>query len=639
LNFYNFPGRELLSLEDLRDQSFPSKTKLDWKVKAEESLKGKSIESLQSPTYENIILKPLYSREDERPVSEYPGSSDFRRGSYQLGYLTNEWKVAQQVSYSTIDELKEKLTAAIEKGQTAISFEVSKGLFESAEEFSLGDLSEKYPFAVNTKGMQAAILANLTNGKKVTGYIGEDPISLFAEEGKVSEEYFEGWLENIKLASELYPNLRTILVDASTYHNNAANAVQELGIAAAEGVFYLQHLLDKGMKLEKVLSKMIFKFSIGSNFFMEIAKLRAARIIWNKIAEAYEAHSDSRGMEIAAETSSFTKTIYDPHVNLLRAGNEAFAAVLGGIQYLHVTAFDELTGSIPFSERIARNTQLILKEEAHLQKVIDPAGGSWYIEELTTQLAEKAWEFFQQIEAKGGILEVLKSSWLQQEIAAVSENRIKDIFTRKQSIVGTNVFANLDEVVPIKIRQKVEHYFVSTTLGELLNGAPVQISESFTLIEAISKKRLAEPYEQLRKIANEIETPTIGMICLGELKQYKARLDFMRGFVSAGGIKTVNSGTIFSADTAKVFISNQNTKHFCLCGINEQYETIGHTILKELKASFPDRIFYLAGIPEKDKQAQWMNEGIQEFIHVKSNCYEILAAILSEMEVKADAKA
>lgn len=616
-------------MEDLRNQSFPSKTILDWKAKAEESLKGKSIESLQSPTYENINLKPLYSRVDEKPVSEFPGSADFRRGTNPLGYVTNQWKVAQRVSYSTVGELKEKLTAAIEKGQTALSFEGTKELFESPEEFAnlAAELSESHPFAVNAKGMQSALLANLpnANGERITGYIAEDPISLFAEEGRISEEIFEDWLENIKRASGYYRDLRTILIDTSTYHNNGANAVQELGIAAAEGVFFLQQFVDKGMQLEEILSKIIFQFSIGSNFFMETAKLRAARIIWNKITEAYGANNDSRGMEIAAETSAFTKTIHDPHVNLLRAGNEAFAAVLGGIQYLHVTAFDELTGSNAFSERIARNTQLILKEEAHLKKVIDPAGGSWYIEELTTQLAEKAWALFQQIEANGGILEVLKSGWLHNELASVTEKRNQDIFTRKQSIVGTNVYANLDEIVPTELRKK-------EVVRPTLIGTP---------IEPILKKRLSEPYEQLRETSKELEaksgvTPIVAMLCLGELKQYKARLDFMRGFVSAGGLRTADSGSIYTAEDAEKFVSKQNIKHFCLCGTNEQYETIGHEILIDLKTNFPERIFYLAGLPEKDKQAQWKNEGIQEFIHVKSNCFDTLSSIL---EVTADAKA
>ena len=224
----------------------------------------------------------------------------------------------------------------------------------------------------------------------------------------------------------------------------------------------------------------------------------------------YGVADDKSKMHIAAETSSFTKTINDPHVNLLRAGNEAFAAVVGGIQYLHVSPFDEITGSTSVSERIARNIQLLLKEEAHLKKVIDPAGGSWYVEDLTNNLAEKAWGFFQTIEAKGGILEVLKSSWLQQEIAKVYQKKNHDVQTRKKSIVGTNVYANLDEIVTYQKTQVKNSYFT-------------QKEYSFVKVEGIPELRLSGPFEELRSKASYLEgkfgsKPTVGMICLGEFK-------------------------------------------------------------------------------------------------------------------------
>jgi methylmalonyl-CoA mutase len=615
------------SLENLRNQTFPSKTKQDWKEKAEESLRGKTIESLKSTTYENIILKPLYTRQDEQLVPDYPGGSDLRRGIYPLGYVTNEWKVAQRISYQTHEELKAKLHQAEEEGQTALSFEVTKKLFGSNDSFSslFTDLFSKPHFAVNSKGWQSTLLANLVtqtgSEENITGYIANDPISLFAESGFIYEEFFQEWSEDVRLANERFPNLRTVLIDTTPYHNGGANAVQELGIAVAEGVFYLQQLNDSGIDTDTALSKMVFQFSIGSNFFMEVAKLRAARILWNKITAVYGAEGTSQGMQIAGETSSFTMTVHDPHVNLLRAGNEAFAAVVGGVQYLHVVPYNDMTGSNSLAERIARNIQLILKEEAHLQKVIDPAGGSWYIEQLTTQLAERAWSFFQQIEADGGILEVLKANGLQREIEAVYQQRNKDILTRKLSIVGTNVYANLDETVPpIKIN-KNEPFFV--------NGND---------IDAIPHRRLSEPYEEMRNKAKRLEEktgsiPTVGMLCLGELKQHKARLDFMKGFLAPGGIRAIESNPIFALENARQFVLDISTKHVCFCGTNEQYETTGSEILSSLKVEFPDRVFYLAGMPEKDKQSKWINKGIKQFIHVKSNCYETLSTILKEQEV------
>lgn len=652
----------MLSLEDLRNQSFPVKTKLEWEAKAEESVKGKKIESLQSATYENIVLKLLYTRQDEQPLPEYPGGSDFRRGIYPLGYLTNQWKIAQRISYQTFEELKVKLYQSIEKGQTALSFEVSRELFATNESLSnlLTDLVGKHPFAINSKGMQPAILASLVkaveqeeNSEKVTGYIGHDPISIFAVEGFISERLLDDWSEDIVLANESFPYLRTVLIDTTPYHNGGANAVQELGIAVAEGVYYLQKQIEKGMSIETVLSKFVFQFSIGGNFFMEIAKLRAARILWNKITEVYGAEDSSYGMQISAQTSSFTKSIFDPHVNLLRAGNEAFAAVVGGVQYLHVNPFDEITGSNPFSERIARNMQLLLKEEAHLQKVIDPAGGSWYVEELTAELAEKAWGFFQEIEANGGILEGLKTNWLQAEIAEVFAKRNKDVLIRKQSIVGTNVYANLDETVATQNSQKAEQYFVTTPLKELITGIENVLDDRILKasdlqsryeIKAVPERRLSEPFDEMRKKAKLLEgkigsKPTVGMICLGELKQYKARLDFMKGFLAAGGIGAEESKPIGTLENARQFVGDLHSNYLCFCSSNDQYETMGHEILSSLKDEFPDRIFYLAGLPEKEKHALWINEGINQFIHVKSNCYEIASTILNELEVSANEEA
>lgn len=602
-------------MESIRNQTFPAKSVDEWKAKAEESLKGKKIESLLSTTYENINLKPLYTSQDQQQhVSNYPGGEDYRRGIDPLGYVTNEWKVAQRITSKTPEELKQKLHQAVEKGQTAISFEVSKDLATNFSDI-VGDLNSKYPFAINAKWEQANLLTQLNHD--ANGYIASDPISLFAENGHIEEAYFQTWPTNIRKAAENSPNLRTALIDAAPYHNGGANAVQELGIAAATGVYYIEKLTQAGLSLQQALSKMVFQFSIGSNFFMELAKLRAARIVWNTITELYGASVDERKMHITATTSHFTKTIHDHHVNILRSANEAFAAVLGGVQYLHVEPFDALTGSNDFSERVARNIQLVLSEEAHLKKVVDPAGGSWYIEALTSELAQKAWVFFQEIDANGGILEALKTNWLQQEIASTFEKKNLDIQTRKQSIIGTNVYSKLDESIV---------------------GYPEKSSVSGKDFEAIMRRRLSEPYEDLRQRAIQYAdktgtAPSVGMVCLGNLKQHKPRLDFMKGFLSAGGVQSIESRPIHDVEDAKEFIRNLNTNFVCFCGNNDQYEQIGHEILTAIKSEFPNVKFLLAGLPEKSVQDQWFSEGIRQFIHVKSNCYETLKDILSEIEV------
>jgi methylmalonyl-CoA mutase len=610
-------------MNEMKNVVFSPATLEEWKKKAEESLKGKPVESLSRSTYEDIRLKPLYTKEDleNKNVSEYPGFEDFRRGINPLGYVACDWEVAQTIPAANVGEMKEMLLASFQKGQTAISFELSEKVLIEIPTI-LNDLYASYPFSVNAKRYQADLLTLIQqmaeengNNQDVTGYIGMDPVALSLEAGTEPEAQYDQWAKIIENAAEKLPNVKTILADTTPFHNGGANAVQELACALAGGVEHIQMLTERGIGLETVLDKIVFKFAIGSNFFMELAKLRAARLLWCRLTEAYEVAPELRKMVISAETSRFTKTKYDPYVNLLRAGNEAFAAVLGGIQYLHVSPYNEPEGKLTdFSDRIARNTQLILKEETHIKNVVDPAGGSWYIESLTNELAEKAWALFLEIDERGGIISALRSNWLQQQIASVREKRLKDIFTRKQSIIGTNIYANpQDEPLQTVAKEKA--------------------AQVVGTIKPIPQDRLAEPYEELRSRAEQLPVkPTVGLICLGALKLHKARADFMTGFLAPGGIKTINSEGIASFEEAVAFVEETAATHYCICGSNDQYNEIGADFVAKLKAQYPNIKFYLAGSPENE--SQWLEAGISEIITAKSNCYETLAKLLAEMGVE-----
>jgi methylmalonyl-CoA mutase len=612
-----------MSLNEMLNVVFPPATTDAWKQKAEETLKGKPVESLSKSTYEDIRLKPLYTKEDveDKIVSELPGFEDYRRGISSLGYGTNDWKVAQIIPAANVDEMKEMLVSSLQKGQTAISFELSEKVLLEIPSI-LDGVVASYPFSVNAKQFQADLLTLVhqlaeENGKSedVSGFIGLDPIASSVETGNKIHVTYDQWAKTISYNAEKLPNLKTILVDTTPYHNGGANAVQELAVALATGVEHIQKLQERGLSLETILDKMVFKFAIGSNFFMELSKLRAARLLWSKLTEAYEVAPTLRKLVISAETSSFTKTKYDPYVNLLRAGNEAFAAILGGIQYLHVSTFNEPEGKASaFSDRIARNTQLVLKEEAHLKNVVDPAGGSWYIESLTNELAEKAWALFLEIDEKGGLVSTLESNWLQEQVAAVKEKRQKDIFTRKQSIIGTNIYANLAEQ-PLQA-----------------NNKKASIAEGS--FQTIVQDRLAEPYENLRDRSGQLNKgASVGLICLGELKKHKARADFITGFVAPGGIKTIQSDAVDSFESAVAFIDGTPVNHYCICGSNEQYNEVGADFVTKIKAQYPTLKLYLAGVPEND--SEWREAGISDFITVKSNCYQTLAGLLDEMEVES----
>lgn len=606
-----------MGMKEMREQSFPSASIEDWKTKSEESLKGRKIETLAKDTYEGIKLKPLYTRQDQTETSPFPAQGDFRRGVNALGYVSQEWKVAQKIH---AEELKISLQKAIEKGQTAISFVLDDSTLSQIED--LVEFHGKYPYCLNGKEHHGRLINTISRFDSAVdgaGFIAQDPIAILAEMGaaedKVNVAYAELY-ETVTKALQTVPNIRTILVDTTPYHNGGANAIQELALAICTGVMHIEELSDRGLSLDTILSKLVFQFSIGANFFMEVAKLRAARVLWSKVTEAYGAVN--QGIVISATTSSYTKTVFDPYVNMLRSGNEAFAAVLGGVQYLHVSPFDEPEGATGFSERIARNTQLILSEEAHLTKTVDPAGGSWYIEHLTYGLADKAWQLFLEIDEKGGIYEGLKEGWIQSEIASVRKKRIDAVATRKQTIVGTNKYADIN--------------------GDSLNIQEEKSEKATGFIKPIPQGRLSQVFERLRQKAILLKkkgiSPVVGLITLGDLKSHKMRLDFVQGFLSPGGIESRVSGEIIGSTDAVDFIKETSLRHYVICGSNEQYEAFGLAVVEQLKESYSNVQLYLAGIPEE--KGKWQQAGIKDFIHVKSNCYETLSSLLDDMEVGAN---
>jgi methylmalonyl-CoA mutase len=618
-----------MTIENMKKTSFKNHTLDDWQEMATSSLKGKPIESLYTRTYENILLKPLYTKEDlhEEDHNFFPGHQDNRRGIDRVSEHSTSWHIANKLSYKSLHDLEKKLKLALSKGQTAVAFIVKPETFEDNTTLIslLQNLGTNHPFCIDAGLLQEPMLAVMrksykNSGISVSGFVAADPIAEASMSGNLPEdekEFYKNWSDMLEEADADMPDLKTVLVNTAPYHNSGAHAVQELAIAISTGVHLLQRLLENGWELEKALSKMVFHFAVGANFFMEAAKLRAARLLWSKVAEAFGADPEDRKMVISAETSAFTKTIFDPYVNMLRTGNEAFAAVLGGIQYLHADTFDDVSGKTdPFSERIARNTQLILKNEVHLEKVVDPAGGSWYIESLTRQLAEKSWEFFLQIDSSDGIVEVLKSGWLQTQISEVAAKRKSDILMRKRSVIGTNVYANLAE-------HPVEPVDIDLQTGKMF--APLK------------QKRLAEPYEKLRFWAERIAknfgvNPNIGLICLGEFKNHRPRADFISGLLAAGGMHSLQSGTIADFQGAVEFVNAQSCHQFVICGANEDYAEFGPALAKEIKNQRAGVSLYLAGMPAEKEAVEWQVAGIEAFIHARTDAVQVLSTLLQEME-------
>lgn len=326
---------------------------------------------------------------------------------------------------------------------------------------------------------------------KVCGAIGMDPLGQLARDGRLPRDLdgiYDVMAQLTAWAKANAPQLQTITVQGSPYHNGGASATQELAFVLATAVEYLRTMQARGLSVDDAAPRFRFSLSIGSNFFMEIARLRAARLLWAKIVQAFGGSSEAQKMKLHARTSAWNQTIYDPHVNLLRGTTEAFSAVVGGCDSLHISPFDELV-RIPddFSRRVARNTHTVLREETHITHTVDPAGGSWYVETLTDAVARQTWAIFQEVEKQGGMAEALQAGWPQSQIADTAAKRAANIAKRKDIFVGTNMYPNLKEtrIEPAP----VDAWAIQTERTTALNQfrATINADQKQTALDALAK--------------------------------------------------------------------------------------------------------------------------------------------------------
>ncbi|MGG1675000.1 acyl-CoA mutase large subunit family protein [Neobacillus sp. NRS-1170] len=462
-------------------QEFPTPTFQQWREAVEKTLKGASIEEkLVTNTYEGIPLQPIYRHNDTENIpylSTMPGQFPFVRGTTAEGDLEKPWDVCQQLAFSTPQEFNKAARHDLEKGQTMLHmvsddkrwFELESDQNTSFDKgVSLSTLQDfqKAFQDINLEEVPVFIEAGLIglpfyasfmaylqkqhqDPKKLRGCIGMDPLGQLVTRGSLPysiNQAYEMMSEITKWSKQFVPHVQTIIVDARPYHEAGGNAVQELAFAIAGGLEYLRNLENYQISVDDAAQRMRFSFSIGSNFFMEIAKFRAARMVWARIVKELGGNETSQKMSIHARTSAWTKTIQAPYINILRGTIEAFGGIIGGVNSLSVSPFDEPNGaSDEFSRRIARNTQLILEKEAHLGKVVDPAGGSWYIESLTFSLAEKAWALFQKVEEMGGLYNALQAGFPQEMVAKTADEKMENIKQTKHKFVGVNIYPELSE--------------------------------------------------------------------------------------------------------------------------------------------------------------------------------------------------
>ena len=614
-----------MNIDNVKDLSFPKSDYEQWRSAAEAVLRGKTVDNLKTPTYEGITLNPLYTDDNVSLTdTENPGEFPYTRGIYANGYHDEPWAVCQPVGGADCREANDNMKSALLRGQNAIVFPAELLVNGEFTELLDGLPLDQLPLYIDARGLQKNLLpqlGKLTNS--LSGVLAEDPVAEWCLQGHMPgkpELFFKNWFDTLRELDNYAPQLKSILIKSVTYHNAGASAIQELACVLATAALYIEEGQKNGFTVEDLADKMIFSFAIDSDYFMNIAKLRAARRLWAQFAEAYQADADHFKMVIHAVTSERSETLYDEHVNILRTTNQAFASAIGGIQYLEVHPFNHASSKEnQAAERIARNIHLILKEETHITEVTDPAGGSWYIEQLTDEIAVKAWEKFFDIHTSGGILPLLQEGKIQDEINDVFIKREHDLATRKVSIIGTNVYPNPADLGSDKQASKeITSYYTLTD------------SQSIT---ALKPTRLAEPFEELRQRSAAHrklrgEAPQIGLLTIGELKNYKPRADFMKALAAAGGIEVVEGSSLEAID----FIKKTSIPTLCLCGSDEDYKI---QIVKEIKKELPQIQLYLAGKPKEEVESEFKDAGIRDVIHSKTNAVDMLTEWHKQLGVKA----
>ncbi|MBP7215490.1 MAG: acyl-CoA mutase large subunit family protein [Candidatus Kapabacteria bacterium] len=634
--------------EELKFDEFPITSYEQWKDEAIKSLKGGDFEKkLFTKTIEDIILKPIYNENDlkNNPLYnfQYPGIAPYNRGENPLGYKANPWLIAQAIPYPDIKQFNTALQNDLANGQNAINIKVRgisnhhrqikygielNNIDDFANAFENIDLS-KYPIYFSTdeifydfsKLFQDFLKKSKIDISKFEGNLGADIFGKLLSTGNLALS-LNNYYKQIEELINQYDNSNfgVININGSIFHNAGANTVQELAYSFTEAIEYIKTLQLLDLDVDKIAPKIRFSFGIGSNFFMEIAKLRAARIIWTKIIREFGGNEQSQKMFIHSQTSLRNKTKFNPWSNIMRNSTECLAAILGNSNSIEVGYFDSAYGyPSELSRRLARNTQLIYLNESHLLDTIDPAAGSYYLEELTNEICIKTWQKIQEIEANGGFFENIKSGNIQTEIQQTSDIQIKDYHTRKLVLVGTNKYPLLNEKIP-------EGYMEFESNEE----APSEQNNELN-IEQLRVLRFAEDFEKLRDNANAYKEkngayPSITLFNFGELSEYKPRNDFAGEYLAIGGFEIKSTPAFSTPSDAMKYLLENPSNIITICSSDEKYVKIVPEFAQLVKKFKPLTYIILAGYP-KEQIDLYKQFGVDDFIYLNSDVYETLLRI------------
>jgi len=706
-------------------EDFPPVSYDTWKAQAVADLKGVPFEKkMITYTYEGIDIQPIYTAEtcpSAKDPSGFPGSTPYTRGTKPLGHFLDGWDVRQEVLHPAPTEANQIVLDELDNGVTSVELKLdaaaSAGLDpddsrsvelcgrEGVMVYSLGDLDQ------TLKGVQmevvlvsleggaaflpaAALLAALVEersieGSKVLGAFNADPLGTLMRDGALAQPLDVALLHMTDLAAwttSHLPNVSSVRVSTSVYHNAGADSVQDLAFAMGTAVEYLRAMTTAGLEFNAAVRQIAFHEAVGCKFFQSIAKLRALRKLWARVIEACGADMKLvSGPRLIVETSRRVITLRDPWVNLLRNTAAAFAGAVGGADAIITLPMDVAVGlSNESTRRLARNTQLILKKECHLNQTVDPAGGSWFLESLTDKLAEKAWSLFQQIEGLGGMIKAATGGWVRDQIRAVEKRREQDIATRKAAITGVsehpdvfekdlsrptpnypelraraakrlmkwrddrgqgNSIAALGAVVATSQRgsgelmaSAVKAARAGASIGELTAtlAGPGENRQGASTIP-LAAHPYAAAYEQLRDMVDAYsqarggKRPKVFLANLGAGKEFLARSNYARDFFETGGFEPVDNDGFTEGQAVATAFAASRAEIAVICSTDARYATDVEQVAPKLLAAGA-RTVVLAGNPSPN-EARYRAAGVNQFIFVKCSALEILRSLLHQVGV------
>ena len=623
--------------EKLFDQ-FPPVTTEQWEAAIAADLKGADYErKLVWRTAEGFNVRPYYRAENLKDIAflgSKCGEFPYVRGIKK----DNNWQILQTITVENPKEANAEATKVLTKGAESIGFRISNKEFTAADLDTLLQGISLKTTELTFSGCGTMTVAELFTDKLAASNLDPeevkvnfvlDPIinkltlkgKLGCKEG--APKAFSKIAELIKKVPQ-YKRVRFIGVDGQQFNNCGSTIVQELAFTLAVGHEYVVKLMEQGLTIDQVAPSIRFTMSITANYFMEIAKFRAARMLWANIIAAY---NPTRGcaskMKVHAVTSKWNMTVYDPYVNMLRGTTEAMSAAIAGVHSIEVRPFDEAYEKpTEFSTRIARNVQLLLKEESHFNQVCDAAGGSYYIENLTASIAEQAWKLFKEVEDKGGYIAAFEAGFIQDQVGASAANKDKNIATRRESLLGTNQFPNFLEVAGPEITEATVTPCDKAVCCR--TGKPVEGG-----VRPLRPYRGAMAFEQMRlSVDRSGKQPKAFMLTCGTLAFARARAQFSCNFFACAGIRVQDNTYFKSLEEGVKAALDSKAEIVVLCASDDDYATLAPEAYKMIGDK---AIFVVAGAPAcmADLEAQ----GIKNFIHVKSNVLETLKYYLKELGI------